>query len=240
MLLSCGVCSAYGSLIACASLHVWQARFFSLTVFLVPVSLWNPRDVCATVGLAAAGQGGLYACIHCGPSGRCLVRVASMEAWPDLTWPVSVSLWNPSAAVGLAAGQGGPVCMHPSRSLGAVPDPHRIHGFLTWPDLCCPRCVGPMDPVRAGSRLPLHYRRATSPHPMLPYATLTGPTVPCLSLHHAHPPLCFPCLTYISLSLCLCYCSGTRLHCTVQPVMAVTTPAPCSWRRGLTSQLEMG
>jgi hypothetical protein len=47
---------------------------------------------------------------------------------------VPVSLWNPRdgcAAVGLAAGRGGPVYMHPSRSLGAVPSPHRIHGFLT-------------------------------------------------------------------------------------------------------------
>ena len=35
------------------------------------------------------------------------------------------------AAVGLAAGQGGLVCMHPSRSLGAVPGPHLIHVFLT-------------------------------------------------------------------------------------------------------------
>ena len=40
---------------------------------------------------------------------------------------VPVSLWNSRAAVGLAAGQGGPVCMHASRSLGAVPGPHRIH-----------------------------------------------------------------------------------------------------------------
>jgi hypothetical protein len=44
---------------------------------------------------------------------------------------VPVSLRNPRAAVGLAAGQGGPVCMHPSRSLGAVPCLHRIHGVLT-------------------------------------------------------------------------------------------------------------
>jgi hypothetical protein len=39
---------------------------------------------------------------------------------------VPVSLWNPRdgcAAFGLAADQGGPVCMHPSRFLGAVPDP---------------------------------------------------------------------------------------------------------------------
>jgi hypothetical protein len=44
---------------------------------------------------------------------------------------VSVSLWNPLAAIGLAAGQGGPVCMHPSRSLGAVPGLHRFNLFLT-------------------------------------------------------------------------------------------------------------
>ena len=47
---------------------------------------------------------------------------------------IPVSLWNPRygcAAVGLVAGQGDPVCMHPSRSLGAVPGPRRIHGFLT-------------------------------------------------------------------------------------------------------------
>ena len=44
---------------------------------------------------------------------------------------VPVSLWNPRAVVGLAAGHGSLVCMHPSRSLGAVPGPHRIHGFLT-------------------------------------------------------------------------------------------------------------
>ncbi len=36
-----------------------------------------------------------------------------------------------SGILGLAAGQGGPVGMHPSRSLGAVPGPHRIHGVLT-------------------------------------------------------------------------------------------------------------
>jgi hypothetical protein len=47
---------------------------------------------------------------------------------------VPVSLWNPRdgcAAFGLAAGQGGLVCMHPLRSLWAVPGPHRIHEVLT-------------------------------------------------------------------------------------------------------------
>jgi hypothetical protein len=152
---------------------------------------------------------------------------------------VPASLWNPRVTVGLSVGQGGPVCMHPSRSLGAVPGPHRIHGFLTWPDLCCPRCVGPMDPVRAGSRLPLHYRRATSPHPTLPYPDRTYRTLhACLPLHHAQPPLFVPDLTYLSLSLSLCYCSLAILHCTVQPIMAIATPAPCSWRRGRTSQLQ--
>ena len=62
-------------------LYVWEASLSPLPSFMVPVSLWNPRNGCA--------------------------------------------------AVGLAAGQGGPVCMHPSRSLGAVPGPHRIHGVLT-------------------------------------------------------------------------------------------------------------
>jgi hypothetical protein len=155
---------------------------------------------------------------------------------------VPVSLWNPRdgcTAVGLAAGQGGPVCMHPSRCLGAVPGPRRIHRFQTCPDLCCPRCMGPMDPVHADSRLPLHYRRATSPHPTLPYPDRTYCTLPaCLSLHHAHPLLCVPDLTYLSLSLSLCYCRVAGLHYTVQPIRAVTIPAPCSWRRGLTSQLQ--
>jgi hypothetical protein len=80
MLLTCGLWSVYGSLIACASwterLYVWEARLSSLIVISIPVSLWNPR-------------------------------------------------------LGLAAGQGSSVCMHPSRSLGAVPGPHRIHCFLT-------------------------------------------------------------------------------------------------------------
>jgi hypothetical protein len=84
MLLSCGVWSACGPLIACASwserLYVWEARFSSLTVFLVPVSLWNPRDGCASVGLAA-GQGGPL-CMHLSRSlrGWCLIRIASMDS----------------------------------------------------------------------------------------------------------------------------------------------------------------
>jgi hypothetical protein len=47
---------------------------------------------------------------------------------------VPVSLWNPrdgSTAVGLAAGQGGPVCMHQSRSLGAVPGPRYVTTTLS-------------------------------------------------------------------------------------------------------------
>ncbi len=146
---------------------------------------------------------------------------------------------------GCWAGSGsGRSCMHASIAVtrgGAWSAPH------PWiPDLCCPRCVGPLDPVRAGNRLPLHYRCATSPrtapHPALPLPTLTGPYLPvypvCLPLHHAHPPLCFPDLTYLSVCLCFCYCSLAGLHCTMQPILAVKTSAPCSWRRGLTSQLE--
>ena len=64
MLLTCGVWSVYGSPVACASwterLYVWEARFSSLTVFSVSISLWNPRDGCAAIGLAA-GQG---SCMH--------------------------------------------------------------------------------------------------------------------------------------------------------------------------------
>ena len=80
----------------------------------------------------------LYLCIHRGPSGRCLVRIASMES-------------------------------------------------------CCPRCVGPMDSVRAGSRLPLHYRRATSPHPTLPYPDRTYRTLPAC-------PCTMPILLCVSLT----------------------------------------
>ena len=70
-------------------------------------------------------------------------------------------------------------------------------------------------------------------------AALTGPIVPgpCLPAPAlAHPLLCVPDLTYFSLSLSFCYCRVTILHYTVQPVLAIKTPAPCSWRRGLTSK----
>jgi hypothetical protein len=107
---------------------------------------------------------------------------------------VPLSLWKPRAAVGLAAGQGGPVGMHPSLSLGAVPGPYRIHGVLTSPDLCCPRCVGSMDPVRAGSRTIAAPRHRTLRYPTT-YRTMPA----CLPLH----PLCVPDLTYLSLCLCV-------------------------------------
>ena len=54
----------------------------------------------------------------------------------------------------------GAVCMHPSRSLGAVPGPRHVR-----------------------------------------YAILSGPTVSCLPLHHAHPPLRVPDLTYLSVTV---------------------------------------
>ena len=57
-------------------MYVWEARLSSLTVFSVPVSLWNPRDGSGWQWVRAA----LHACIHRGPSGRCLVRIASMES----------------------------------------------------------------------------------------------------------------------------------------------------------------
>ena len=83
MLLSCGVWSAYGSLIACASwierLYVWEARFSSLTVFLFLFL----SGILARLSGWQRVRAALYACIHRGPSGRCLVRI---HPWsPDLT-----------------------------------------------------------------------------------------------------------------------------------------------------------
>ncbi len=85
VLLSCGVWSAYGSLIvACASwierMYVWEARFSSLTVFLF---LYLSGILGMVARLLSGWQqvrAALYACIHRGPSGRCLVRVASMDS----------------------------------------------------------------------------------------------------------------------------------------------------------------
>ncbi len=56
-----------------------------------------------------------------------------------------------------------------------------------------------MDPVRAGSRIPLHYRRATSPHPTLPYPDWTYRTL--LACLLANPPLRVPDLTYLFVSV---------------------------------------
>ena len=86
---------------------------------------------------------------------------------------------------------------------------HRIHGFLARPVLSA---------------------HCTAPYATLPYPTLPGPT--CLPLYHAHPPLCVLNLTSLR------HFRVAILHYTVQLVMAMTTSAPCSWRRGLTSQLQ--
>ncbi len=82
ILSTCGVWSAYGSFIACSwieRLYVWGARFSSLTVFSVPVSLWNPRAgsrsgrPCMLASIAVP-RGGAWSASH---------------PWsPDLTWPV--------------------------------------------------------------------------------------------------------------------------------------------------------
>ena len=80
---------------------------------------------------------------------------------------VNVSLWNPRdgcVAVGLAAGQGGPVFMHPSRSLGAVPGPHRIHGVL----LSAVRGSHGFRPCRQPSSFALSPRHVTAPYATLP------------------------------------------------------------------------
>jgi hypothetical protein len=179
-----------GSYSPSRAIYLWEARLSSLTVFSVPVSLWNPRDGCA--------------------------------------------------AVGLVAGQGSPICIHLSRSLGAVPT-----SMDSWPDLTCAvrGAVVPWIPSAQAAVFPwLSPRHVaasphTAPHPTLPYPTLTGPTVPCLPAPAPCPSsLCAPDLTYLSVSLCSCRVA--LLHCTMQPVMAMKTSAPCSWRRELTSQLE--
>ena len=100
--------------------------------------LWRP--LCIHTLLVAANAVNMWCmeCIWTSYSMRLLDRARLCmggEAFTFLTvFSVAVSLWNPRdgcTAVGLAAGQGGPVCMHPSRSLGAVPGPHRNLGVLT-------------------------------------------------------------------------------------------------------------
>ena len=80
MLLLCGVWRVYGSPIACASwierLYVWEARVSSLTVFLFLFL----SGILARLSGWQQVRAALYACIHRGPSGRCLVTIASMEA----------------------------------------------------------------------------------------------------------------------------------------------------------------
>jgi hypothetical protein len=95
MLLSCSVWSAYGSLIACASwierLYVWEARFLRLPCICSCFSLESWEG-------CRAGSGSVRPCMH-DPSGRCLVRIASMESLPDLTCAVRGAWvpWIPSA-----------------------------------------------------------------------------------------------------------------------------------------------
>ena len=97
MLLSCGVWTAYGPLIACASwterLYVWEARVSSLSVFSVAISLWNPR----------AGSGSGRPCMHASiPVPRGGARSASHPWSPDRPCPGLSSVggwvpWSPSA-----------------------------------------------------------------------------------------------------------------------------------------------
>ena len=143
-----------GSYSPSRAIYFWEARLSSLTVFSVPVSLWNPRDGCA--------------------------------------------------AVGLVAGQGSPICIHPSRSLGAVPT-----SMDSWPDLTCAvrGAVVPWIPSVQGAVFPWQSPRhvaahCTAPYATLPFPTLTGPTVPCLPAH-APCPSSSVC-PWPDLSLCLC------------------------------------
>ena len=68
--------------------------------------LLDRANVCSCFSLESSRLSGwqqvraaLYACIHRGPSGRCLVRIASMEACPDVTCAVRGAWvpWIPSA-----------------------------------------------------------------------------------------------------------------------------------------------
>jgi hypothetical protein len=104
---------------------------------------------------------------------------------------------------GCRAGSGsGWPCMH---AFIAVPRGGAWSASHPWiPDLCCARCMSPMDPVRAGSRLPLYYRRATSPYPTLPYPDRTYSTLPACPC--TMPILFCVSLTYLSLSLSLYLC----------------------------------
>jgi len=113
---------------------------------------------------------------------------------------------------------------------------HVVYGVYVHPSMkSCP-VRGRSCPRRQPSSPALSPRHVTAPYATLPYPDRIYRTLPaCLPLHRAHPPLCDPDL---SLSLFLCYCRMALLHCTVQPVMAISTSAPCSWRRGLTSQLK--
>ena len=84
MLLTCGVWSAYGPLIACASwierVYVWEAK---LLLFLPCFRLLFLSGILGMVARLSGWQqvrAILYACIHPGPSGRCLVRIASLES----------------------------------------------------------------------------------------------------------------------------------------------------------------
>jgi len=69
------------------------------------ICMYACRFLSGIIGMVARLSGwqrvraALYACIHRGPSGRCLVRIASMESWPDLTCAVRGAWvpWIPSA-----------------------------------------------------------------------------------------------------------------------------------------------
>jgi hypothetical protein len=99
MLLSCGVWSAYGPLIACASwierLYVWGEVFFAYRVLFLFLS-----GILARLSGWQQVRVALYACIHRSSSGRCLVQtIASMVSKPDLTCAVRGGWvpWIPSA-----------------------------------------------------------------------------------------------------------------------------------------------
>ncbi len=104
----------------------------------------------------------------------------------------------------------------PLWSIGTVPGPHRIRGVLSY--VSSRRCV---PSVRRGSRLALHYRRATSARCTLPFPDLPFPAVllylcVCISL------LCVSDLAYLFsfVSLVFCYCRRGGRPSTMQPGVA--------------------
>jgi hypothetical protein len=138
----------------------------------------------------------------------------------------------------LPGSRSGRPCTHASIPVprgGAWFASHPWRPDQTWPLLSAVRGSHGSRPRRQPSSPALSPRHVTAHYATLPWPDLPFPTLPAC-------PCTMPILLCVSLtwpiSLSLCYCRVAILHCTMQPGRAITTPASCSWRRGLTSQLE--